>query len=680
MIPPKAEKIRKELPGPDGIRIDNYFWLNQRDDPKVIEYLNAENGYTDKVMKHTVPVQEKIYNEMLGRIKQDDSSVPYKDNGYFYYTRYEENNEYPVYCRKKESLDAQEEILLNVNELAFGHKYFNVTGVSVSNDNKFLSFGVDTLSRRMYSICIKNLVTGEMLEGNIQNTTGYAIWANDNKTLFYTSKNNALRAYKIFRHTLGEIPAEDIEVYHEVDETFSCMVFKTKSKAYLLIGSFSSLWTEYRVLHADNPYGNFEIFQPRERNHEYSIEHLGDRFFVKTNLNAKNFRLMETPVSRTNKENWTEIISHRNDVLLEEIEIFNDFIVLMEKKNGLDHLRILGLNDKSDHYLEFGEAAYAAYFDRNPSFDSDLFRYSYSSLTTPGSVIDYNMRTKEKIILKQDEVLGGYNKENYLIERLFAPAEDGTKIPISLVYRKGIMKDGSNPLLLYGYGSYAISTEPVFSSTRLSLLDRGFIYAIAHIRGGQEMGRYWYEEGKLLKKKNTFSDFINCAEYLIREKYSSIGKLCAMGGSAGGLLIGAAVNMRPGLFKAVAAIVPFVDVVTTMQDDSLPLTAGEFDEWGNPAIKEFFDYILSYSPYDNVERKNYPAMLVMTGLYDSQVQYWEPAKWVAKLRDLKTDNNILLLKINMEAGHGGASGRFQKLKETALIYAFFFDQLNIKEK
>ena len=677
MNPPSVEKIKKELIEHGNIRTDNYFWLNQIDNPKVLEYLIAENNYTDEMLKHTEAIQEKLYNEIIGRIKQDDVSVPYKDNGYFYFTRYEDGKEYPVYCRKKGTMEAAEEILINVNEMAKGQKFLNVTGLSVSMDNKFLSYGVDTVGRRKYNIFIKNLETGEIYNEKLPNSTGYAAWSNDNKTLFYTRKDKALRAYKIFRHKLGDSSSDDKEIYHEKDETFNTAVYKTKSDKFLIIGSFSIISSEYRILSADEPDGDFRIFQQRESDVEYYIDHYLNIFYIKTNLKAKNFRLMKTPVDKTTKENWQEIIPNRKNVLLEEMEIFNDYLVLQEKKNGLNHLRIIGLIDKSDQYLDFAEAAYSASIDRNPEFNTGVLRYSYTSLITPRSIIDYNMRTGEKIILKQDEVLGGYNKDDYVVERLKAVADDGTKIPLSLVYKKGIRKDGSNPLLLYGYGAYAISTEPVFNSTRLSLLDRGFIFAIAHIRGGQEMGRSWYEDGKLLKKKNTFTDFINCAEFLIKEKYTSKEKLCIMGASAGGLLVGAVINMRPDLFKAVVANVPFVDVITTMLDESIPLTTGEFYEWGNPKSKDFYDYILSYSPYDNVEGKDYPAMLVMTGLNDSQVQYWEPSKWVAKLRDTKTNSNILLLKTNMQAGHGGASGRFEKFKEVAMEYTFLLDQLSI---
>ncbi|MDR3666823.1 MAG: S9 family peptidase [Ignavibacteriaceae bacterium] len=678
--PPVALKIKKELSEHGNIRRDDYFWLNESENPKVLDYLEAENKYTDEVLKHTLELQEKIYNEIIGRIKQDDASVPYRDNGYYYYTRYEDGKEYPVYCRKQGSVNAAEEILLNVNEMAKGKKYFNVAGLSISRDNKNLSYGVDTTGRRKYNIHFKNLGTGKTSKYKIPDTTGFAAWANDNKTIFYTKKDKALRAYKIFKHILGSDPSDDKEIYHEKDESFSITVYKTKSDKYLVIGSFSIVSSEYRILSADQPEGDFGIFQQREKDVEYFIDHYGESFYIKTNLKAKNFRLMKTGIDNTSRENWTEIIPNRNDTLLEELEIFNDYLVLQEKRNGLNQLRIIGLKDNSDHYIDFDEPAYSASIDRNPEFDSVILRYSYTSLITPRSIIDYNMKTGEKIILKQDDVLGGYIKNDYIVERRTADAVDGTKIPISIVYKKGINKDGNNPFLLYGYGSYAISTEPIFSSTRLSLLDRGFIFGIAHIRGGQEMGRSWYDNGKLLNKKNTFTDFINCAEFLLKEKYTSKQKLCILGASAGGLLIGAVINMRPDLFRAAVANVPFVDVITTMLDESIPLTTGEFDEWGNPKSKEYYDYILSYSPYDNVTRQKYPAMLVMTGLHDSQVQYWEPAKWVAKLRAMKTDSNMLLLRTNMQAGHAGASGRFEKFREVALEYAFLLDQLNIRDE
>jgi len=683
IMPPKAEKIPKALTIHGNTRIDNYYWLNERENPKVLDYLKEENKYTDTMLKPTEELQDKLFKEITGRIKQNDESVPYKDNGYYYFTKFEEGKEYPVYCRKKDQPGTAEEIMLNVNEMAKGYPYYSVAGLSVSPDNKYLCFGVDTLSRRIYDIYFKDLTTGEILKDKVSNTTGSACWANDNKTVFYSVKDESLRPYLIKKHILGTEYENDKNIYSEDDSTYDSFVYKTKSDKYIIIGSGSTLSTEYRYLDADNPGGEFKVIQPREKKLEYSVDHYGDYFYIVTNLpapgqeDAKNYRLVKTPVNKTTKENWVEVIPHRKDVLLEGIEIFKNYLVLQERKNGLIQLRIINWNDNEEHYLDFGEPVYVAYISANPEFDTDVLRYGFSSLVTPNSVFDYNMVTKEKTLLKQDEIIGGYNASEYQSERLYAPAEDGTLVPISLVYKKGLKKDGNNPLLLYGYGSYGVSTDPWFSSVRLSLLDRGFVYAIAHIRGGQEMGRQWYEDGKYFKKKNTFTDFISCGEYLIKEKFTNKEKLFAMGGSAGGLLIGAVVNMRPDLFKGVIAAVPFVDVVTTMLDESIPLTTGEYDEWGNPNREDYYKYMLSYSPYDNVEAKDYPNMLVTTGLHDSQVQYWEPAKWVAKLRDMKTDNNELLLKINMDYGHGGASGRFQRYKEIALEYAFILSLLNI---
>lgn len=680
---PVAKKIKHEMTIHGDTRVDNYYWMKLSDEQKhdknpdqqtldVLEYLNAENEYTKGKLKHTEAFQEKLFNEIVGRIKKDDSSVPYKDNGYFYITRYEKDMEYPIHSRKKESLETVEEIMLDVNKLAADYSYFSAAGLSVSPNNKILCYGEDTLSRRIYIIKFKNLETGEMYPDEIPNTTGGSVWANDNLTVFYTVKDAALRSYKIFKHKLGTPISEDKEVFHEADETFSTFVYKTKSDKYIVIGSYHTLSTEYRILNADKPDEEFRVFQPRERNLEYSIAHYNDKFYVRTNLDAKNFRLMVTNENATSKANWKEVIAHRDDVLLEGMEIFKDFLVLSERKNGITQIRIRPWEGQ-EHYIDFHEEVYLAYTSINPDYDTELLRLGYTSLTTPNSTFDYNMKTKEMKLLKQDEVVGGYNPGDYHSERLYAIAADGTKVPISLVYKKGVKKDGAAPLLLYGYGSYANSMDPYFSSVRLSLLDRGFIFAIAHIRGGEEMGRYWYEDGKLLKKKNTFTDFIDCAEYLIKGNYTSKDNLYAMGGSAGGLLMGAVVNMRPDLWKGVIAAVPFVDVVTTMLDESIPLTTGEFDEWGNPKDKEYYEYIKSYSPYDNVEAKAYPTMLITTGLHDSQVQYWEPAKWVAKLREMKTDNNTILLHTNMEAGHGGASGRFERFKETALEYAFLLD-------
>jgi oligopeptidase B len=675
--PPEIKKEKKELTIHGHTRIDEYFWLNDRENPEVIHHLEAENKYTEEVLGHTRDFQEKIFNEIVSRIKQDDSSVPYFDNGYWYYVRYEEGKEYPLYCRKKEKLDADEEIMLNVNEMAKGFNYYSIGGVSVSPDNRLVAFGVDTLSRREFNIYFKDLQTGEIYKDMLESTTGYAAWCDDNRTVFYTVKDDTLRSYKIFRHVLGDDPADDQEIFHEMDETFNTYVYRSKSDKFIIIGSHSTVSSEYRFLPADDPSGEFKIVQPRERDLEYSIDHYGDKFYIVTNLDAKNFRLMETPVESPGRENWKEIIPHREDILLEGIEIFKNFLVVEERANGLTQLRIKKWSGEDEHYLDFGEETYTAYVSTNRQFDTDVLRFGYTSLTTPNSTYDYNMITREKVLLKQEEVVGGYNPAEYYSERLYAAAEDGTRVPISIVYKKGIEKDGDNPLVLYGYGSYGITQNPSFSSVRLSLLDRGFIYAIAHIRGGQDMGRKWYEDGKLLKKKNTYTDYISCAEFLIENKYTNPGKLFAIGGSAGGLLVGAVANMRPDLFRGIIAAVPFVDVVTTMLDPSIPLTTGEYDEWGNPNEKEYYEYILSYSPYDNVKAQNYPAMLVTTGFHDSQVQYWEPAKWVARLREMKTDNNPILLHTLMTAGHSGASGRFERFRNTALQYVFMFYLLSI---
>lgn len=671
---PAAKVEPKELSIHGDTRIDNYFWLNNRENPDVIEYLKAENTYLDQITSHTKAFQDKLFQEMKGRIKEEDQSVPYKDNGYYYVNRFEQGQEYPIYARKKGSLDAKEEIMLNVNEMAKPYKFYNVGGLSVSPDNKILAFGEDTLSRRIYTIKFKNLETGQMLADEIPGATGSTAWANDNKTVFYTLKDaTTLRGYKIMKHKLGTPTAKDVAIFEEKDETFGTVAYKTKSKKYIVIASYATLSQEYQVIEADKPDGKFRMIQPRERGLEYDFDHYGDKFYIRTNWNAKNFKLMETPEKATTKENWKDLIPHREDVLLEGIEIFKNYLVLTERKGGITQLRIRPWNGNAEHYIKFPEDAYVAYVGTNPEFDTELLRLGYQSMTTPATTYDYHMSTKAFDMLKQQPVLGGFDAANYVSERIFVTARDGAKVPVSIVYRKGYKKDGNAPLLLYGYGSYGASMEPYFSSTRLSLLDRGFGYAIAHIRGGQEMGRQWYDDGKLLKKKNTFTDFIDCAEYLVKNKYAAKDQLFAMGGSAGGLLMGAVVNMRPDLWKGVVASVPFVDVITTMLDESIPLTTGEFDEWGNPKDKAYYDYIKTYSPYDNLEAKDYPAMLVTTGLHDSQVQYWEPAKWVAKLRTIKTDKNPLLLHTNMDAGHGGASGRFESLKEIALEYAFILD-------
>lgn len=659
--------------------LDNYYWMYDYfgkgpDSTKAVNYLKAENAYLDTVMSKTKTFQADLFTEMKSRIKEKDESVPVFKNGYFYYTRTEEGKQYYKYCRKKGTLEAKEEVLLDVDQMAEGHPYYSATGFEVSDDNNLLAFGVDLVSRRQYSIYVKNLETGEILNDVIVNTEGDPCWANDNKTIFYTLKNPVtLLSEKIQRHLLGADALTDEVVYEETDKSNYIRVGKSKNNKYILISSAATMSSEYRMIDANEPNDTFKVFQPRMKDVLYRVIPLADKFLILTNKDdAKNFKLMECPLEKTEEANWKELIPHRKDVLLQDVEEFKDFVVFNERKDGLVKLRIRSLTDQTEHYIDFGEPAYAVFIGANPEYNSTNLRYIYTSLITPLSTFDYSMATKVKTLKKQQEVLGGYKSTDYVSERLYATAKDGTKVPISLVYKKGFKKDGNSPLLLYGYGSYGASMDASFNSTRLSLLDRGFVYAIAHIRGGQEMGRQWYEDGKLMKKINTFTDFIDCGKYLIAEKYTGQGHLYASGGSAGGLLMGAVVNMAPDLWHGVIAQVPFVDVVNTMLDESIPLTTNEFDEWGNPKDKDAYLYMKSYSPYENVEKKNYPHILVTTGLHDSQVQYFEPAKWVAKLRAMKTDKNHLLLHTNMEYGHGGASGRFDYLKDIALNYAFLF--------
>ncbi|NCO64508.1 MAG: S9 family peptidase [Flavobacteriales bacterium] len=673
---PIAKKKSKKLKIHHDTRIDDYYWLNDKDNPEVIDYLNSENAYTKQMMSHTEDFQKALFNEMKGRIKEDDTTVPYKLNGYWYITRYEKGKDYPIYLRKKESLEAAEEILFDCNEMAKDYAYFNLGSIAISPNNKLASFSTDTVSRRQYTIQIKNLETGEIYSDKILNTTGSAVWANDNETLFYTIKDElTLRSHKIFKHKLCSNTTEDSLVFHEKDETYNTFVYKSKSRKYIIIGSSSTLTSEYRILNANTPDGKFKIFQKRVRELDYSIAHFNDVFYIIANSEgAKNFKLLKTHETKTKKEFWEEVLPHRNHVLIEDIEIFKDYLVVNERENGLNNLRIMSWNGKEDYYLPFESETYTAYIGNNPDFDSDVLRYGYNSLTSPSAVIDYNFYTKQSDIKKEQKVLGDdFDKNDYESKRLWATARDGVKVPISMVYKKGIKLNGENPLLLYAYGSYGSTIDPSFSTIRLSLLNRGFIYAIAHVRGGEYLGRQWYENGKLLSKLNTFHDYIDCSKFLITEKYTSKKHLYAYGGSAGGLLVGAVINMNPELYHGVLAAVPFVDVVTTMLDDTIPLTTGEYDEWGNPHNKEYYHYIKLYSPYDNVEQKNYPNMLITTGLYDSQVQYWEPAKWVAKLRAYKKDSNKILFHIDMDSGHGGASGRFESLKEVALEYAFLLD-------
>jgi len=691
LMPPVADKIphRTSIHGYE--RVDNYDWMRLTDEQKltkipdertkkVLNNLMAENEYTDAVLKHTEEFQDKLFDEIIGRIKKDDESVPYYDNGYWYYTRYEKGKEYPIYCRKKESLDRLEEIMVDVNQWAEGHDYYVLTDLAVSPDNKYLAFSIDTLSRRIYTIKVKDLETGEMLPDEVSGTDGGAAWANDNQTFFYTTKNDVtLLSEHIDRHRLGTPQSDDTRVYTENDNSFYIGVYRSKSDKYIIIYNSSTLVSDYHILEADNPEGAFRSFSPRENDHEYSIEHYNDKFYILTNWNAVNFRLMETPDLATTKENWAEVIPHREEVLLSDIDVFANHLVISERKDGIRQIRVIDQRNGNEHYIDFGESVYAAYTLTNLSFDTPVLRVGFTSMKTPFSTLDYQMETKEFTLLKQTEVVGGYNRDDYETERLFATARDGKIIPISIIYKKGFKKNGKGNLLLYGYGSYGATMDPSFSSTRLSLLDRGFAFAIAHIRGSQTYGRPWYEDGKMSHKMNTFTDFVDCSQYLINENYTSEAHLFAMGGSAGGLLMGAVINLAPDLYKGVVAAVPFVDVVNTMLDETIPLTSNEWDEWGNPKIKEEYDYMMKYSPYDNVKPQAYPNMLVTTGYFDSQVQYWEPEKWVAKLRDMKTDNHLLLMHVNMDAGHGGKSGRFRRYREVALEYAFIFNLVGIKQ-
>lgn len=680
-FPPIAKQIPKELVAHNDVRIDHYFWMNDRENPEVVQYLDEENAYCDNALKHTDQFQKDLFEEMKARIKEDDQSVPYKYNGYWYILKFETGKGYPIYIRRKETLEAPDELLFDCNKMAEGHSYFKLVGISISPDNKKVAFGLDTLGRRQYTLHIKDLTTNEVLPERIENTTGSSSWANDNKTLFYASKNEqTLRSENVYKHILNTNPEKDTLVFHELDATFNVTVYKTKSRQFIIIASYSTLTNEFQILDANQPNSEFKLFQPRIRGLEYSISHFDNQFYILTNLdNATNFKLMKTDINKTDIEFWEEVIPHREDVMLEDIDIFKDFLVLSERENGLNQIRIKRWDNTDDYYLPFDNETYTAFTGTNVDFDTTKLRYGYNALTTPTSVIDFDMVNKTKEVKKEQEVLGGtFKKENYVSERIWATAIDGTKIPMSVVHHKSTKKSKHTPLLIYAYGAYGSTIDPYFSSVRLSLLDRGFIYVIAHIRGSEYLGRSWYESGKLMLKKNTFTDFIDCTKYLIAHNYSSPSHLYAMGGSAGGLLMGSVINMAPNLYNGVVAQVPFVDVITTMLDDSIPLTTGEYDEWGNPNDIAYYNYIKSYSPYDNVTHQDYPNLLVTSGLHDSQVQFWEPTKWVAKLRANKTDDNLLLLKTNMDAGHGGASGRFESLKEDALEFAFILDLEGIK--
>ncbi|OGX80904.1 oligopeptidase B [Hymenobacter lapidarius] len=670
------------------VRTDNYYWLNQPTSPEVLKYLNAENAYYDKQMAAAQNSQKKLVAEIKGRIKQEDASVPYRDNGYLYYSRFDLGGEYPVYCRKKGSTVESEEVLLDANEMGAGRSYFQIGDWAVSDNNQLLAYTADTVSRRLYTLRFKNLATGKLYPERIANTGGEVVWAADNKTVFYTKKDvTTLLPYQVYRHTLGTDPKGDALIYEERDNTFNLHVTRSKSKKFIGIELVSSLSSEYRYLDAATPTAPFKTFIRREKDHLYNVEHLGDKFYVRTNWQAPNYRLMMTPVTNTAKTAWTDALTRHPEIFLDNFDLFRDYLVLNERKGGLRQLRVVSWKDKQEHYLKFDEPAYTATIGINAEQDTPLLRYNYTSLTTPMSTFEYDMGTRTSTLLKEQAVLGGFSKKDYVTERVFVKSRDNQFIPMSIVYKKGTKLDGTAPLLQYAYGSYGFSQDPTFSAARLSLLNRGFVYALCNIRGGQEMGRQWFEDGRMLKKINSFNDFIDCSLYLtkpqeatvgttkVKQQYTATDKLFAMGGSAGGLLMGAVMNMRPDLYKGVIAAVPFVDVVTTMSDPSIPLTTSEYDQWGNPADEEYFKYMLSYSPYDNVKKQAYPNTLVTTGLHDSQVQYFEPAKWVAKLRAMKTDKNQLIMHTDMSAGHGGASGRFKSIDDTARQYAFMLQLL-----
>jgi len=664
------------------VRTDSYYWLRERSNPEVIKYLEDENAYTKTVMAHTEALQNRLYDELKGRVLQNDQSVPFRQGNYFYYTRLVEGKNYPIYARKRGSLNAPEEILIDANALAEGKPTFLIRAWEVSSGEDLLAFAADTTGGRVSSIRFKNLRSGELLPDIVPRAIGGIAWAEDNRTLFYTKPDSVtVRPCQIYRHMLGTPASADQLVYEDKDETYYTSVFKTKSRAYIMVQSEQTMATEYHYVRADQPDAAVRVLIPRARGHEYYADHFGEYFYILSNDHAKNFRLMRTPVARPGRDNWEEVIAHRPDVLLEGFEFFKDYLVLSERKDGLVQLRVrpwTGGGGRAEYYLDFGEPAYLAYVSVNREFDTPLLRYVYTSLTTPSSTYDYDMRTRQKTLLKRDSILGGFDPANYVTERLYTTARDGARVPVSVVYRKDIARPA--PLLLTAYGSYGASTDPTFSSDRLSLLDRGFVFAIAHIRGGSEMGRAWYENGRQLQKKNTFTDFIDVADDLVRRGYTTPDRMFARGASAGGLLMGAVVNMRPELFKGVIAGVPYVDVITTMMDSTIPLTTGEYDEWGNPHDSTFYRYMLSYSPYDNVERKAYPNLLITAGLYDTQVLYVEPAKWTAKLRAMKTDTNRLILRTNMEAGHGGASGRYKRWRDVAFEYAFLLDLAGLGDR
>jgi oligopeptidase B len=683
--PPVAAVRAHTVVSPYGERSDPYYWLrdDERRDPEVLAYLGAENAYHAQLLGPAKPLEDRVYGEIIARLKQDDATVPYLKNGYWYYIRYEAGKEHPIFARRKASLDAPEQIILNANELSVGHDYYQIGEIDVSPNSEWLAFCDDTVGRRQYRLRFKNLITGEILTETIANVEADVAWANDNETLLYIEKDpETLLGLYVRKHVLGADPREDALVFEQRDNTLYTGISKSKSDRFIFIHMEGTLTSEWHYAEAGDPALSFKVFFPRQRDHEYEVEHLGDRFIIRTNWQARNFRLMGVPIGyEGSRSHWQDMIPHRDDTFIEEFEVFTSFVVLSVRSGGLRKLAIQPLTPAGarEFFISSDEPAYTTSLSANLEVDTDIVRYTYSSLATPTTVYDYNMRTGERILLKRDPVLGGFDSSQYRTEFLFAPARDGKRIPVSLVYRKGFVRNGSAPLLQYAYGAYGLSMDPAFSSARFSLIDRGFVYAIAHIRGGQEMGRTWYDDGRLLHKQNSFTDFIDVTHFLVSQRYVGSDKVFAMGGSAGGLLMGAIANLSPRDYRGIIAQVPFVDVVTTMLDDSIPLTTNEYDEWGDPTDRRSYDYMLAYSPYDNVRAQSYPAMLVTTGLWDSQVQYYEPAKWVAKLRSLKTDRNLLLLRVDMDAGHGGKAGRFQRYRETAMEYSFILTQMGIRD-
>jgi oligopeptidase B len=688
-FPPPVAAVRPHaVTSPMGERTDPYYWLrdDERANPEVLAYLEAENAYRERCMAQAKPFENALYEEIIARLKQDDATVPYRKHGYWYNARFEPGKEHPIFARREGAVDAPEEILLDANALAAGHDYYKIGALEVSPDSAWLAYCEDTVGRRQYTLRFKNLRTGETLPAAIPDVEADLAWANDNRTILYVEKDpETLLGLYVKKHVLGEEPRNDALAFEQTDRSFYTGVSKSKSERFIFIHMESTVSSEWRYAHADDPALTFRTVLPHERDHEYELEHVGDAFIVRTNWQARNFRIMQVAIGReTDRAHWSDVVAHRDDTFIEDFDVFAGFLVLAVRAGGLAKISITPwvtaapMQTGAEFFIASDEAAYATAISVNPELDTDLVRYAYSSLTTPTTVYDYNVRTGEKILLKRDPVLGDFDPARYRTEFLFAPARDGARIPVSLVYREGVVRDGCAPLLQYAYGAYGLSTDPSFSSARLSLIDRGFVYAIAHVRGGQEMGRAWYDLGRKLHKKNSFTDFIDVTRHLVAERYAAKDRVFAMGGSAGGLAVAAVANLSPGDYHGIVAQVPFVDVVTTMLDDSIPLTTNEYDEWGNPRERVDYDYMLSYSPYDNVRAQRYPAMFVTTGLWDSQVQYYEPAKWIAKLRALKTDGNALFLHVDMEAGHGGKAGRFQRYREIAMEYAFLLDQAGIR--